>query len=67
MNPIGKVGIKGPSLQPYTVEVAFLGYPFMDLFEGAQSLLGLYEAQIESHEDQSIYRVCLILLFSQSF
>lgn len=67
VNPIGKAGITGPSLQVSPAEVAFLGYSFTDPFEGPQSLLGIYKGQTESHEGRSIYRVSLILFFSQSF
>lgn len=46
MNPFGKVGIAGPSSQVYTAEDAFLGCLFMDLMEEANSLQGIYKAQI---------------------
>lgn len=46
MNPFGKMGIAGPSSQVYTAEDAFLGCLFMDPMEGANSLQGIYKAQI---------------------
>lgn len=60
MNPIGKLGMTGPSLQVYTAKVAFHGYPFTDLFERPQDLSESTSESVRVVQLPSVLNIALL-------